>query len=102
MVRDPQVAELVDDDVVGHLERRQHEPPVEGERAARRAGAPSSPLVPDPDPPVGDADPPCLVLRQPGDEPPGSVAPFRLAHLEAFQPEAWYLAAPLLLDPAAL
>src|SRR6266480_2980577 len=40
VVRDAQVTKLVDGDVVEDLERRKHEPPVEGERAAGRAGTP--------------------------------------------------------------
>ena len=47
VVRLAQVAELVHDDVVEHLERREHEPPVERQRAARGAGAPARALVAD-------------------------------------------------------
>src|SRR5919205_4533055 len=50
VVRHAQVAELVHDDVVEHLEGREHESPVEGERAAGGAGAPERPLAADPDP----------------------------------------------------
>ena len=41
VVRLPQVAELVHDHVVEHRVRREHEPPVERQRAARRARAPA-------------------------------------------------------------
>ena len=64
MVRDAQVAELVDDDVIEHLKRRQHEPPVEGERARGGAGAPERALVADLNPPVSDAEPLGLLLGQ--------------------------------------
>ena len=47
VVRLAEVAELVDDDVVEHGVRREHEPPVEGERPARRARAPAGALVAD-------------------------------------------------------
>jgi hypothetical protein len=61
VIWDAQVAELVDNHVVDHGGRRQQEPPVEGKRACPGARAPQSPLGSDPDPPVGDADPPCLL-----------------------------------------
>ena len=63
VVRDAQVAELVHDHVVEHFGRREHQSPVEGERAARRAGTPERALSSDTDSAVLDADPLSLVLR---------------------------------------
>ena len=51
-----QVAELVDDHVVEHLVRREDQPPVEGERAARGARAPERPLAADVDAGERDAE----------------------------------------------
>ena len=68
VVWDAQVAELVHDHVVEHLERRQREPPVEGERAACGARAPDRPLPTDADPLVGDPDPRGLLVGQHRDE----------------------------------
>ena len=64
VVGDAQVAELVHDHVVEHREGRQHEPPVEGERAAGRAGAPERSLAADPDALVGDPEPLGLLLGE--------------------------------------
>ena len=50
VVRLDEVAQLVDDDVVEHLGRREGEPPVQRDRAAWRARAPAGPLAGDPDP----------------------------------------------------
>src|SRR5260370_10345925 len=50
VVRLAQMAELVHDDVVEHVERREHAPPVEREPAARRARPPARTLVADLDP----------------------------------------------------
>src|SRR3954451_8211158 len=47
VVRLAQVAQLVHYDVVEHLERREDEAPVEGERASGRAGSPARALVAD-------------------------------------------------------
>src|SRR6476646_6624555 len=77
MVRDAQVAELVDDHIVDHLARRQHEAPVERECAARRARPPQRPLTPDPETPVGDADPAGLRIGDLCDQPPSPATPFR-------------------------
>ena len=49
VVRLAQVAELVHDDVVEHLERGEHEPPVERERPGRGARPPARALVADRD-----------------------------------------------------
>src|SRR3954449_7843553 len=51
-----EVADLVDDDVVEHVGRREHEPPVEAERALARARAPAAALVAERDALVGDAE----------------------------------------------
>src|SRR5437016_6465505 len=59
------MAELVDDGLVERLARRHDEAPVEGERAARRAGAPARALVANRDRRVGDADPVGLALDNP-------------------------------------
>ena len=58
MVRDLEVTELMHDHIVEYLERRQHKPPVERERAARRARAPERPLTANEDPLVSDRQPP--------------------------------------------
>src|SRR5213592_3792518 len=50
MVQLAEVAELVDDDVVEHLERGEQQPPVERDRASRRGRAPSRALVADAQP----------------------------------------------------
>ena len=59
-----QVTELMHYHVVEHFERREYEPPVEGERAARGARAPKSALPSDTDSPVRDADALGPPLRQ--------------------------------------
>ena len=64
MVWNTQVAELVHDHVVEDLERREYEPPVEGERAAWRARAPKSSLPSNPDSAVLDTDALGLALGQ--------------------------------------
>ena len=74
MVENTQVAELMDDDVVEHLEGREHESPVEGERAARGAGAPERSLAADPDAPVRDPEPLGLLLGEGRNELPGADA----------------------------
>src|SRR3954471_1038122 len=51
-----QVADLVHDDVVENVVRREHEPPVEAERALARARAPAAALVAQRDALVGDAE----------------------------------------------
>jgi hypothetical protein len=93
------MAELVDDHIVDHLARGQHEAPVERECAARGTRAPQCPLGADPDPPVGDADPPGLCIGDLCDQPPRPATPIRFAQCDFVQPEARYLAAALLLDP---
>ena len=82
MVGDTQVADLVDDHVVEHLEGREHEPPVEGERAGGRAGAPERALAADPDAPVGDPEPFGLLLGEGRNELSGADARCRLADRE--------------------
>ena len=74
VVGDAQVAELVDDHVVEHLGGREHESPVEGERAAGRAGAPQRALGADPDAPVRDPEPLGLLLGEGRNELPGADA----------------------------
>ena len=56
VIRDSQVTELVHDHIVEHFERREHEPPIKGERAAGRARAPESALPSDTDSAVLDTD----------------------------------------------
>src|ERR1700751_1386837 len=75
-----QVAELVHDHVVEHLDGRQHEPPVEGERAPGRAGAPERALTADPDALEADAELLGLLLGDGRDELPGGDARRRLAY----------------------
>src|SRR5918912_301406 len=91
VVRDAQVAELVHDDVVEHLEGREHEPPVEGERAAGGARAPQRALAADPDPRVLDAESLRLLLGQRGDELAGGDARLRLPHRAPLEPEPRHL-----------
>lgn len=62
VVRDAQVTELVHDHVVEHFERREYQPPIEGERAAWRARAPESALPSDTDSAVLDPDALSLLL----------------------------------------
>ena len=62
VVRDAQVAELVHDHIVEHFGRREHQPPIKGERAAWRARAPESALPSDTDSAVLDADVLSLLL----------------------------------------
>jgi hypothetical protein len=65
VVEDAQVAEILHDHVVDRtLDGRQHEPSVEGERAAGGTGAPERALAADADAPVGDAEPLGLLLGE--------------------------------------
>jgi hypothetical protein len=64
VVRNTQMTELVHDHVVDDLERREYEPPVEGERAAWRARAPEGALPTDPDSAIFDADALAMLLGQ--------------------------------------
>ena len=64
VVWNTQVTELMHDHVVEHLERREYEPPVEGERAAWRARAPESALPSDTYSAVLDADAVALLVGQ--------------------------------------
>src|SRR3954471_12563384 len=82
VVEEPQMTELVHDHVVEHLDGRQHESPVEGERAAGRARPPERPLVSDADAPVGDAEPVGPLVGESRDELPCSDARLRLADRE--------------------
>src|SRR5947207_8329163 len=102
VVRDAQVTKLVHGDVVEDLERRKHEPPVEGERAARRAGTPEGALITDADPRVANAQPLGLLVDKRGGELPRSGPCLLLAHLEALEREPRRLAAALRLDPPPL
>jgi hypothetical protein len=102
VVEDTEVAELVHDHVVEHLVGRQHEPPVEGERAARRAGAPERALAADPDAPIGDVEPLGLLLGEGRNELPSADSRLRLADREPVQSQPRHLAPPLLLDPGPL
>src|SRR4051794_40934772 len=58
------MTDLVDDDVVEHVVRREDEAPVEAERAGRRAGSPAAALVAQRDARVGDAERGRLRLRE--------------------------------------
>lgn len=71
------VAELMHDDIVDDLRRRQHEETVEIEIPLRAAASPSGPLMPDRDTSIGDTDALCVhrytrrdVLRRLMAEPP--------------------------------
>ncbi len=99
VVRDAQVTELVHDHVVEHLERRECEPPVEGERAAWGARAPERALSSDPDPAELDADARGLLLGQPRDELSRGPTRLRLADRARVEAQSWHLATPLILDP---
>ena len=57
VIRLPQMAELVHNDVSRHFGRCEDEPPVERERAARGARSPASPLVADRDSSHADSQP---------------------------------------------
>src|SRR3954451_4680732 len=96
------MTELVDDDVVEHLGRGEHETPVEGDRPAWRARAPERPLVGDPNAPERDADPRCLFLGDPGDELARGCTCIGLADRERTEPEPRNVPAPLRRDPVAL
>src|SRR5207302_1523470 len=97
-----QMAQLVDDDVVEHLVRSEHEPPVERERASRRAGSPERALGTDVDAAEGDAERLGLLVCDRGDELARGRARFRLAHGARAQAEPRDLAGALLLDPGPL
>ena len=102
VVRDAQVAELVHDDVVQHLGRCEHEPPVEGDRPAPRARAPEGALPSDSDPAVLDADALRLRARQSRNERARARTRPRLTDRRWVEAESRHLATPLILDPRAL
>src|SRR5205807_361750 len=102
MVRNAQVGELVHDHVVEHPERGEHQSPVEGERAARRARAPECPLPSDANAPVRDADALALLLGERRDDLTRADARLRLADRTLLEAESRYLASPLLHDPPLL
>ncbi len=80
VVRDAQVTELVHNHVVQDNVWREHEPPIEGERAARRARAPESALPADSDSAVHDTDALRLLASQAGHDPSRRLPGFRLTN----------------------
>jgi hypothetical protein len=82
------VADLVHDDVVEHVVRRQHEPPVEAERALARARAPAAALVAQRDPLVRHAERRRLRLRDQRDARLRLTPPLLLGEGELVQVEA--------------
>ena len=102
MVRDAQVTELMHDDVVQDVGRCEHEPPVERERAARRARAPERSLPSYADSAVRDADARRLLLGQRRDELSRGQPRLRLTDQEWIEAQSRHLATPLSLDPEAL
>ena len=102
VVRNAQVTELVHDHVVQHLERREHEPPVEGKRPARRARAPESALPSDTDPAVLDTDARGLLPGQRRDELSRGRTRLRLTDRGWVEAQSRHLATPLTGDPQAL
>jgi hypothetical protein len=99
VVWNTQVTELVHDHVVEHLERREYEPPVEGERAAGRARAPKSALPSDTDSAVLDPDALALLVGQRQDELSRGRTRLRLADRGRVEAESRYLAHSLFDDP---
>ena len=102
VVRDAQVAKLMHDHVVQHLQRCEYEPPVEGERAAWRARAPKSALPSYTDSEVIDADALSLLLGQRRNE--FSRCRTRLGFADGgwVEAESRHLPTPLILDPRTL
>ncbi len=98
---DAQVAELVHDHVVEHLEWSEHQSPVEGERAPGRARAPEGPLPSDPNAFERDADPLGLLLGERRDDLSRTDARLGLADHTLLESEQRYLA-PLLVDDPPL
>ena len=102
VIRDAQVTKLVHDYIVEHLGRREHQPPIEGERAAWRARAPESALPSDTDPAVLDADALSFLLRQRGNEFSCARSRLRLADPGRVEAKSRHLAQPLLHNPRPL
>ena len=94
---DGQVAELVHDHVVEHLERSKHQAPVEGKRAPGRARAPEGPLPSDPNAFERDADALGLLTGERRDDLSRADACLGLGDRALLESEPPYLA-PLLLD----
>src|SRR5688572_1940975 len=99
MVWNTKVAELMHDHVVEDLGRREYEPPVEGERATWRAGAPKRALPANPYAAVLHADALGLVLGQTRDDISRCGPRLRLADRGRIEPESRHLAQALLHDP---
>src|SRR5947208_12131969 len=82
-----EVAHLVDDDVVEHVVRREHEPPVEAERTRAGARAPARPLVAQRDALVLDAERPSFRLRDQRDACARLAAALRCGEAKPVEPE---------------
>src|SRR5258708_33839800 len=93
------MTELVDDDVVEHLEGREHEPPVERQRPGWGAGAPERALVANLDLSVADAERQGLLVEHHRHELARRAPPLVLVDRELVQPEPRYLPRSLALDP---
>jgi len=102
VVRDAQVTELMHDHVVQDAGWCEHEPPVERERAARRARAPERSLPSYSDSTVLDADALRLLPGQRRDELSRGQPRLRLADEGWIEAQSRHLATPLILDPEAL
>src|SRR5579862_3324770 len=96
------MAELVDDDVIEHVERREREPPVEREPAARRARAPLRPVVAYVDAADLDAERRRFLLGDHGDELAHRTLRVVSGDSSRVEPEARHLSCTLARDPAAV
>jgi hypothetical protein len=83
-----QVAHLVHDDVVQYVVRREHEAPVEAERALARARSPTAHLVAERDAPVGDSERHRLGLHDQRDARVRLAAPLHGGQAQPLEPEA--------------
>src|SRR5262249_13185044 len=102
VIRLAKVAELVDDDVVEHLERREREAPVERQRAARRARSPARALVTDLHAGVAHAERRGLLLEHHRHELPRGDARLGLADAARLEAEPRRLRGALARDPFAM
>src|SRR5262245_4980096 len=83
-----EMADLMDDDVVEHVVRSEHETPVEAQRTGARARAPAGPLVAQRDALELDFERLRLRLRDQRDARAGFAPPLRSGETESIEPEA--------------
>jgi hypothetical protein len=88
MVQLDEMAHLVHHHVVEHVVRREHEAPVEAERALARAGAPAAHLVAERDPRIRDAERRGLRLGDQLDPRARLAAALALGEAQALETEA--------------